>query len=82
MLTLKITNTTEVIGGYTVRVLGADPGWVAMDVEQISLFPDEVRVVPIMLTPPPGLPAGVRRIAAAGARADAAATTPRSSTST
>ncbi len=63
MITLQITNTSEVIGGYTVRVLGADPGWVAMDVDQISLFPDEQRVVPIMLTPPQGLPAGVRRVA-------------------
>ena len=62
-LTLTITNTAEVIGGYTVRVLGADPGWVAMDVEQISLFPDEVRIVPLTVTPPKGLPAGVRRIA-------------------
>lgn len=63
VLTLTITNTSEVIGGYNVRVLGADPGWVAMDVEQISLFPDEVRVVPLTVTPPVGLPAGVRRIA-------------------
>jgi hypothetical protein len=62
-LSLTLTNTTEVIGGYTVRVLGADPGWVTMDVEQISLFPDEVRVVPLVVTPPKGLPAGVRRIA-------------------
>ncbi len=62
-LTLTITNTTDVIGGYTVRVLGADPGWVTMDVEQISLFPDEVRVVPLTVTPPAGLPAGTRRIA-------------------
>ncbi len=63
LLTLTITNTTDVIGGYTVRVLGADPGWVTMDVEQISLFPDEVRVVPLTVTPPSGLPAGSRRIA-------------------
>ena len=63
VLTLMVTNTSEVIGGYTVRVLGADPGWVSMDAEQISLFPDEVRVVPLTITPPAGLPAGVRRIA-------------------
>jgi hypothetical protein len=63
VLTLTITNTSDVIGGYTVRVLGADPGWVSMDVEQISLFPDENRVVPLTITPPHGLPAGVRRIA-------------------
>jgi hypothetical protein len=63
LITLTITNTSEVIGGYTVRVLGADPGWVTMDVEQISLFPSELRVVPLTVTPPKGLPAGLRRIA-------------------
>lgn len=62
-LTLTLTNTSELIGGYSVRVLGADPGWVTLEVEQISLFPDEVRVVPLLVTPPKGLPAGVRRIA-------------------
>ena len=38
-LTVTITNTSTVIGGYQVRMLGADPGWVQMDGEQVSLFP-------------------------------------------
>ena len=62
-ITVTITNTESIIGGYTVRLLGADPSWVKMPEEQISLFPDEVRVVTMQLRPPPGLAAGARRIA-------------------
>ena len=63
VLTVMITNTTTVISGFTVRVLGADPSWVTLDQAQISLFPDEVRVVPVTIVLPAGLPAGQRRIA-------------------
>lgn len=63
VLTVTITNTTTVIGGYRLRVLGADPSWVHLGVDQVSLFPDEVRVVTVTVAPPPGLAAGVRRIA-------------------
>jgi hypothetical protein len=62
-ITVTITNTETIIGGYTVRLLGADPSWVVMPDEQISLFPDEVRIVTIVLRPPAGLAAGARRIA-------------------
>jgi hypothetical protein len=62
-LTVMITNTSTVIGGYLVRLLGADPGWVEFDGEQVSLFPEEVRVLTVSITPPKGIPAGVRRIA-------------------
>ncbi len=60
---VTITNTGLVIGGYTLRILGADPSWVRLDAEQISLFPDEHRVVLATITVPRGIPAGVRRIA-------------------
>jgi uncharacterized membrane protein len=62
-VTVTITNTTTVIGGYTIRVLGADPGWVELEADQISLFPDESRSVTAVITVPRGVPAGVRRIA-------------------
>lgn len=62
-LTVTLTNTATVIGGYTLRVLGADPGWVDLEADQVSLFPEESRTVALVLTPPPGLPSGVRRIA-------------------
>jgi hypothetical protein len=62
-VTITITNTGTVIGGYTVRILGADPGWVTLDAEQISLFPDESRTLVATVTPPQGIPAGARRLA-------------------
>ncbi|MDP9091927.1 MAG: carboxypeptidase regulatory-like domain-containing protein [Actinomycetota bacterium] len=62
-ISITITNTSTVIGGYVVRVLGADPGWIELDGDQISLFPDETRVLVATITPPRGIPAGNRRIA-------------------
>ncbi|MEO9139102.1 MAG: carboxypeptidase regulatory-like domain-containing protein [Jatrophihabitans sp.] len=62
-IAITITNTSTVIGGYSVRLLGADPGWVNFDADQISLFPDETRTVIANVTAPRGIPAGDRRIA-------------------
>jgi hypothetical protein len=63
IVTVTITNTSTIIGGYTLRLLGADPTWVEFPEEQISLFPEEVRIVTILITPPKGLAAGSRRVA-------------------
>ncbi|TAM92581.1 MAG: hypothetical protein EPN43_02190 [Jatrophihabitans sp.] len=62
-LRVTITNTGTVIGGYTIRVLGADPGWVHLEDEQVSLFPEESRTILVQVTPPRGIAAGARRIA-------------------
>lgn len=62
-IAITITNTSTVIGGYTIRLLGADPGWVELGIDQVSLFPEETRTLVATLTPPPGIPAGSRRIA-------------------
>jgi 5-hydroxyisourate hydrolase-like protein (transthyretin family) len=62
-LVVTITNTGTVIGGYAIRVLGADPGWVDLDASDVSLFPEESRTVVATLMVPAGIPAGVRRIA-------------------
>lgn len=62
-LSVTITNTSAVIGGYALRVLGADPGWIDLADEQVSLFPDETRTLVVVVTPPEGLPAGPRRLA-------------------
>ncbi|MFN8075068.1 MAG: carboxypeptidase-like regulatory domain-containing protein [Kineosporiaceae bacterium] len=59
---LSVTNTTGVISGYAVRVLGADPAWVEVDDPQPRLFPDQTAVVTVVLKPPRGLPAGPRQI--------------------
>jgi len=52
-----------VIGGYTLRVLGADPGWVVTDEHAFSLFPDETREIAVKITVPHGITAGERRVA-------------------
>ena len=62
-LLVTITNTTEVIGGYSVRVLGADPSWVQVDDPQPRLFPGESMTTRISLRLPDDVPAGDRRVA-------------------
>jgi 5-hydroxyisourate hydrolase-like protein (transthyretin family) len=61
-ITVTITNTGDLIGGYTVRVLGADPSWVRLDAERLSLFPGTSQTVLVQLIIPDGLAAGERRI--------------------
>ncbi|MDP3891618.1 hypothetical protein, partial [Nocardioides sp.] len=60
---LTVSNSRDVIAGYAVRVLGADPGWVELTDSDLSLFPDESRVVTALVTVPMGVPAGERRVA-------------------
>jgi type II secretory pathway pseudopilin PulG len=62
-IAVTITNTSTVIGGYDLRVLGADPGWVQMAATRVSLFPDETRSVFATINVPAGIPAGTRQIA-------------------
>ena len=62
-LTVLITNTGSVISGYTIRLLGIDPAWVALDEAVPRLFPGESTVVTAQLQIPAELPAGERRVA-------------------
>lgn len=62
-ITVLVTNTGDLIGGYTLRVLGADPSWVRLETDQLSLFPGASQTVVINLTIPEGIAAGDRRIA-------------------
>jgi len=62
-VSVTITNTGELIGGYTLRVLGADPSWVRLETERVSLFPGTSQTVLVRLAIPDGLAAGERRIA-------------------
>jgi hypothetical protein len=62
-VTVLVTNTGELIGGYALRVLGADPSWVRLDKDQLSLFPGASESVVVYLTVPEGIAAGDRRIA-------------------
>lgn len=60
---VSVTNTTELIGGYTARVLGLDPMWVQTEPERLSLFPGATDTITVTVTTPPGLRAGDRRFA-------------------
>ena len=62
-ITVLVTNTGELIGGYTLRVLGADPSWVRLETDQLSLFPGASQTVIVNVTIPDGIAAGDRRIA-------------------
>lgn len=60
---ISVTNTGSVIGGYHLRILGADPSWVRLDAENLSLFPETTQTVLATVEIPPGVGAGDRRIA-------------------
>jgi len=62
-LAITVTNTGTVIGGYHLRILGADPSWVRLDAENLSLFPESTETVLARIEIPPGVGAGDRRIA-------------------
>ena len=44
-------------------MLGADPSWVTLETENLSLFPDASQTVRALVRIPPGVAAGERRIA-------------------
>jgi len=57
---VTMTNTTDVIAGYDVRVLGADPGWVAIDDPSPRLFPGASLTTRVSITLPDDALAGDR----------------------
>ena len=61
-LGVVVTNGSDVISGYVLRVLGADPSWVEIEDPSPRLFPGESVSVAIVLTLPEGIPAGERRV--------------------
>ncbi|WP_028050770.1 carboxypeptidase regulatory-like domain-containing protein [Cellulomonas sp. URHD0024] len=63
MLGVVVTNASDVIAGYVLRVLGADPSWVEIEDPSPRLFPGESVSVGVMITLPVGVPAGERRVA-------------------
>lgn len=63
LLGVVVTNASDVIAGYVLRVLGADPSWVEIEDPSPRLFPGESVSVAVMITLPVGVPAGERRVA-------------------
>ena len=62
-ISVTVSNNTDLIGGYHLRVLGADPDWVRLDAENLSLFPGDQETVGATVGIPPGIGAGGRRMA-------------------
>lgn len=62
-INVTVHNTGTLIGGYHLRVLGADPSWVTLETENLSLFPDASQTVRAVVRIPPGVAAGERRMA-------------------
>ncbi|SEE66050.1 carboxypeptidase regulatory-like domain-containing protein [Ruania alba] len=60
---VTITNTTEVISGYSLRALGVDPEWVTCDAPEPRLFPGESTTAQLTLRLPDRSPAGDRAVA-------------------
>src|SRR6478752_2456416 len=60
---ITVHNTGTLIGGYQLRVLGADPSWVTLQTDSLSLFPDESQTVTATVAVPTGVAAGERRMA-------------------
>jgi hypothetical protein len=61
-ITVHVTNTTSVISGHSIQVLGVDPRWVALDRAHLSLFPDDAGTAVLTVTFPSGIPAGTRHL--------------------
>ncbi|WP_116948352.1 carboxypeptidase regulatory-like domain-containing protein [Jiangella endophytica] len=57
-LLLTVTNTADVIDGFTVRALGLPPGAVTARPPLLSLFPDAEGTIAVTVTVPPTHPAG------------------------
>jgi len=61
-VSVSITNSSEAIDGYTIRVFGLDPEWVTVSPARVAVFPGETAEVRIDFTLPRQFPAGHRQI--------------------
>jgi len=53
MLSVDVTNTSEVIDGVTGVVVGLDPTWVQLVLPVVSLFPEATGTLTFRLDIPP-----------------------------
>lgn len=61
-LLITVTNTSDVIGGYSLRALGVDPEWAGIDQPEPRLFPGESTTARLSLRLPDKSPAGDREL--------------------
>ncbi len=59
---VTLANTSDVIVGCSLRVLGADPSWVVIENPEPRLFPEQTALIRLQVTLPEDTPSGERRI--------------------
>ncbi len=57
-MALSVFNTSDIIDGFDITVIGADQSWVVAEPDWISLFPDSEGSVILKVTLPADFPAG------------------------
>jgi hypothetical protein len=62
LVSVVVTNVSEVIDAYQVEVLGIDPEWVDAGDQRLSLFPGESKQLDLTIRLPEGYPASERAL--------------------
>jgi hypothetical protein len=62
VVTIEVTNMSEVIRSFQIGVIGLDPSWVSVDVPVLELFPGERGAAEVSILVPASFPAGQHRI--------------------
>jgi protocatechuate 3,4-dioxygenase beta subunit len=62
VVTIEVTNMSDVIRSFEVGVIGLDPSWVSVDSPVIELFPGERGAADLSILLPASFPAGEHRI--------------------
>ncbi len=60
VVTVSIFNDTDVIAGYKVSLLGADPRWITTSGNEVAVFPSETAEIQLSVNLPNDFPAGHR----------------------
>ena len=70
LISVSITNTSQVIDQYSIAVFGIDPGWVNALNQLVSLFPGETETVMLDFQLPIDYPASIRPLTVSVSSAD------------
>ena len=62
VLSVELTNTSDVIESYGVRALGLDPSWVMVEPSSLALFPGTTGFATVIVTVPVSYPAGAHNV--------------------
>lgn len=62
VVTIEVTNMSDVIRSFQIGVIGLDPAWVSVDVPVLELFPGERGMADVSIMVPASFPAGQHRI--------------------